>query len=66
MAHFHVVCHGNHALRYVGGVLEYRKLDLRGLKGQFDVKRANLGLKKLKLVIWGLFWLLESITDPFT
>ena len=64
-AHFHVVCHGNHALRYVGGVLEYRKLDLRGLKGQFDVKRANLGVKKLKSVIWGLFWLLEPITDPF-
>ena len=49
MAHFHVLCHGNHALRYVGGVLEYRKLDLRGLKCQFDVKMENLGLKKLKI-----------------
>ena len=29
------------ALRYVGGVLELRKLDFRGLKGQFDVKKAN-------------------------
>ena len=26
---------------YVGGVLELRKLDFRGLKGQFDVKKAN-------------------------
>ena len=26
---------------YVGGVLEFKKLGLRGLKGQFDVKKAN-------------------------
>ena len=48
MAHFHVVCHENYALRYVGGVLEFRKLDFRGLKGQFDVKRPNLGAQKAK------------------
>ena len=41
MAHFNVLCHGNCALRYIGGVLELRKLDFRGLKGQFDVKKAN-------------------------
>ena len=26
---------------YVGGILEFRKSDFRGLKGQFDVKKAN-------------------------
>ena len=41
MAYFHGMCHGNCALRYVGGILELRKLDFRGLKGQFDVKKAN-------------------------
>ena len=66
MAHFHVVCHGNYALKYVEGLLEFRKLGFRDLKCQFDVKRPNLGLKKLKLGIWGLFWILEPITDPFT
>ena len=49
MAHFHVVCHENYALRYVGGVLEFRKLDFRGLKGQFDVKRPNFVAQKAKL-----------------
>jgi hypothetical protein len=41
MAHFHGLCHRNCAQRYVGGILELRKLDFRGLKGQFDVKKAN-------------------------
>ena len=41
MTHIHGLCHGNCALRYVGGILELRKLDFRGLKGQFDVKKAN-------------------------
>ena len=41
MAHFHGVCHGNCSLRYVGGALVLRKLDFSGLKGQFDVKKAN-------------------------
>ena len=41
MRNFHEVCHGNCALRYVGNVLEHKKLDFRGLKGQFDVKKAN-------------------------
>ena len=41
MAHFHGICHGKFALRYVGGVPEVKKLDFRGLKGQFDVKMAN-------------------------
>ena len=26
---------------YVGGVLEFKKLDFRGLNSQFDVKNAN-------------------------
>ena len=41
MAHFHGIYHGNCVLRYVGGVLVLRKLDFRGLKGQFDVKKFN-------------------------
>jgi hypothetical protein len=41
MTHFHGLCHGKCALRYVGGILRHRKLDFRGLKGQFDVKKAN-------------------------
>ena len=41
MASFHGLCHGNCALMYVGGVLELKKLIFRGLKGQFDVKKAN-------------------------
>ena len=41
MAHFNALCNGNCALRYVGWILELRKLGFRGLKGQFDVKKAN-------------------------
>ena len=41
MAHFHGVFHGNCALRYVGGVLVLRKLDFRGLKCQYDVKKGQ-------------------------
>ena len=43
MTHFLGICHGNCALRYAGGVLEVKKLDFRGLKGQFDAKKANFG-----------------------
>ena len=41
MEDFHELCHGNCALRYIGGVLELKNLDFRGLKGHFDVKKAN-------------------------
>ena len=41
MAHCHGLGHGNCVPRYVGGVPELRKLDFRGLKGQFNVKNAN-------------------------
>ena len=41
MVNFHGLCHRNYAPRYFGGVLEFKKLDFRGLKGQFDVKKAN-------------------------
>ena len=43
MTHFLGICHGNCALRYAGGVLEVKKLHFRGLKGQFDAKKANFG-----------------------
>ena len=42
MAYFHGFCHGNCAIRYIGGVLELGKLDFRGLKGQIDVKKADI------------------------
>ena len=41
MAYFLGICHRNCDRRYVGEVLEFRKLDFRGLIGQFDVKMAN-------------------------
>ena len=41
MINFHEICHGKFDLKYVGGFLEFRKLDFRGFKGQFDVKKAN-------------------------
>ena len=41
MVYFLGIFHGNCDPRNVGGVLEFRKLDFRGLKGQFDVKKAN-------------------------
>ena len=41
MAHFHVLCHGNCSLRYVGGVLELSKLDFRGVKFQINVKKDD-------------------------
>ena len=41
MAHFHGICHIKFDLRYVGGFLEFRKLDFKGFKAQFDVKKAN-------------------------
>ena len=40
MAHFYQICHKNCALKYVGCILEPRKLHFRGLKGQFNVKNA--------------------------
>ena len=44
MIHFHGICHGKRDLRYVGGFLEFKKLEFRGLKGQFNAnKGAMLG-----------------------
>ena len=42
MAHFHGLCHGNCDLRYIRGILELRKVDFRGLKDQFDVKKHDI------------------------
>ena len=41
MIHFHGICHEEFDLRYVGGLLKFRKLDFGSLRGQFDVKKAN-------------------------
>ena len=48
MAHFNGLCHMNCDLKHIGGILELRKLDFRRLKGQFDVKKANLRTLKAK------------------
>ena len=55
MARFLGICHGNCDLRYVGEVLEFRKLDFRGLIGQFDVKMANFRGLIAKIGNSGLF-----------
>ena len=39
MSHYHGFCHWNCALRCIGGVLELRKIGVRGLKGH--VKNVN-------------------------
>ena len=41
MIHFHGIFHREFELSYVGEFLEFKILDFRGLKGQFDVKKAN-------------------------
>ena len=41
MVHFHGIYHRKFDLPYVGGFLEFKKLDFRGLKGQVDVEKAN-------------------------
>ena len=41
MNHFHELYHKKCALRCIRGTLVLRKIDFRGLKGQFDVKNAN-------------------------
>ena len=41
MTHFHGKYYGNCALMNVGAVLEFIKLDFKGLKGQLDLKRAS-------------------------
>ena len=40
-------------------VLDFKKLDFRGHKGQVDAKMPILGVEELKSAIWRLFWLLE-------
>ena len=40
MAYLLGIFHGNCDLRNVGGVLEFRKIDLRRLKGHVDVKNG--------------------------
>ena len=41
MTHFHDFCHGNCGLRYIGEILELRKLDFGGLKLHFDIDKAH-------------------------
>ena len=35
------ICYDNCALKYVQGILELRKVYFKGLKSQFNVKKAN-------------------------
>ena len=57
MIHFHGIHHGKFDPRYVGGFLEFRKLDFMGLKGQFDVKKANFRVLKARNEYLGRFGL---------
>ena len=41
MTHFHGKYRENCVLINVGAVLEFRKLDFKGLKGQLDFKKAS-------------------------
>ena len=66
MDYFLGIFHGNCNLRNVGGVLEFRKLDFRGLKGQFDVKKANFRGLIAKIGYYWTIWLLEPTYGPFT
>ena len=53
MNHFHEFFHKSCALRYIGGVLELRKIGFSGLKGQLDVKNANfMGLIAKNSYLW--------------
>ena len=63
MAHFHGICHGNCDLKYIGLILEFRKLDFRGLIRQFNVKMANF--RGLIGKIGHLKPILASITHQF-
>ena len=63
MAHFLEICHRNCALSYVEGVLEFTKLDFSGLKGRFDVKKANF--RGLIAKIGHYMAILASRTHPW-
>ena len=43
MAHFHRICYGKRDLKYVyvGEVLEFIKMNFRGIKSEFDAKKAS-------------------------
>ena len=53
MTYFHGICHGNCALNCVGGFLVLTKLIFGGLKGQFDVKKANFRGLIAKIAVVG-------------
>ena len=65
MVYLNRLCHRYCAVRYAGGFLELRKLDFRGLKGQFDFKKAKfrglvakIGLLRLILTFRTHLWLI--------
>ena len=61
------ISHGDCSLNYVGGILEFKKLDFMGLKCQFVVKkRPILGDLQLNLAIICLFCLLDTTYEPFS
>ena len=66
MTHLYEVCHGNCALRYVGGVLEFRKLYFRGLEGHFDVKKTNFRGLIAKIGYLRPIWLPEPTYGPLS
>ena len=66
MVRFHGICHKKCALKYVGGIVELKKLHFRGLKGQIDVKNAKFRGLIARITIIGLFRLIEPIYGPFS
>ena len=61
MTYFHGICYGNCALKYVTEVLVLRKINFGGLKGQFNVIKANFRGLIVKIGNYRPFLLLEPI-----
>ena len=60
MTQFQGICYGNCDLRYVEGVLEFRKLDFTGPICQLDVKMANFKF----IAKIGIRWPILAISPP--
>ena len=55
MTHFHYLCHGKCALRYVGGFLEQIKLFSKRFNSTFDAKKAHFRGLIAKICYFGRF-----------
>ena len=66
MTHFHGICHGNWALKYVGGTLEPRKLSFKRLRDQFDIDNANFRGLITNIGHYRPIFATRTIYDPFS